>query len=388
MDAAGVRAVLVSAGVATVVGVVGVLLVRLATRRPTVRAAVVAAVAAPLVVVLAVGAGIYTGSRAMLLSEHDSALVLISLVATLPVAVAAGWAIARHVQHLGRAVSSAEEARLRDQAVEERRRELVAWVSHDLRSPLAAIQALTDALEDGVAADPARAFAQLRREIGRLDAMVGDLLDLSRITAGDVARDRTVVDLSDLVSDIVAAARPVAARLGVSVVGATSGAPTATLDPRDLTRVVDNLVANAVRHTAPGSTVRVDLSVDGTDAVLAVSDACGGIAADVLPRVFEAGFRGSPARTPTGTAGAGLGLAIVSAVVDAYGGTVTVANVDSRGGVLGAVDPSRPDVRLGSGPPVGCRFEVRLPVDGPHPTPRPRRTHALGADAASPDLTR
>ncbi|WP_323102346.1 HAMP domain-containing sensor histidine kinase [Intrasporangium sp. YIM S08009] len=388
MDAAGAQAVLVSAGVATVVGVAGVLVVRFATRRPTLRAAVAAALATPLVVVLAVGAGIYAGSRAMLLSEHDSALVLISLLATVPVAVAAGWAVARHVQHLGRAMSRAEEARLRDQAMEERRRELVAWVSHDLRSPLAAIRALADALEDGVAPDPEQAFAQLRREIARLDAMVGDLLDLSRITAGDVARDRALVDLSDVVSDVVAAARPVAARVGVSVVGTTSGTPTADLDARDVTRVVDNLVANAVRHTARGSTVRVDLAVDGPDAVLAVSDACGGIADDVLPRVFEAGFRGSPARTPTGTAGAGLGLAIVSAVVGAYGGTVTVANIGADGARGDATAHGGTEPVEGPRPPVGCRFEVRLPLDGrrpmPQPTPRATPVHDEGAAASAP----
>jgi signal transduction histidine kinase len=388
MGSTGVQAVLVSAGMATVVGSLGAMLVRRATRRPTVRAAVVAAIAAPLVVVLAVGAGIYTSSRAMLLSEHDSSLVLLGLLATVPVAVAAGWAIARHVQDLGRAVSRAQEARLRDQVVEERRRELVAWVSHDLRSPLAAMRALADALEDAVVPDPAAAFAQLRREIGRLDGMVGDLLDLSRITAGDVGRDPVLVDLVDLVSDVVAAARPVAARAGVTVSGTSTGTPTARVDPRDLTRVVDNLVGNAVRHTAPGSTVRVDLSCDGPDAVIAVSDACGGIPEDVLPRVFEPGFRGSAARTPTGTAGAGLGLAIVSALVDAYRGTVTVANVGGGGAVVVRSDGRRSDASPGSGPAVGCRFEVRLPLDGAPATPRPTPLHGRAADASSDELAR
>ena len=354
----GLQAVLVSAGFATAVGAVGAVLVRLATRRATVRAAVGAALAAPLVVVLAVAVGIYMSSRAMLLSEHDSRLVLYSLAATIPVAVGAGLVIARHVQDLGRAVMGAEEARLRDQVVEERRRELVAWVSHDLRSPLAAMRAVTEALEDGVTADPAQSFGQLRREIDRLDGMVGDLLDLSRIQAGQVAQRRELVDLSDIVSDVVAAARPVAASVGVDVVGSTTGTVAVQVNPRELSRVVDNLVGNAVRHTPQGSRVSVTLGVDGGSAVIGVSDACGGIPADVLPRVFEAGYRGSSARTPTGTAGAGLGLAIVQAVVEAHGGSVSVSNVGA-----------------------GCRFEVRLPAQGPVVPPTPLEGH-VGAGPA------
>ena len=338
MDAASLEAVLVSAGVATVVGALGVLLVRSATRRPTMRAAVVAALAAPLVCVLSVGAGIYASARAMLLSEHDSGLVLWGLLATVPVAVGAGWVIARHVQSLGRAVARAEEARVRDQLVEERRRELIAWVSHDLRSPLAAMRALTDALEDGVTDDPARSLGQLQREVDRLDGMVGDLLDLSRITAGQVARDRVLVELSDLVSDVVAAARPVAAAAGVDVSGRAEPSVMVRVDPRELSRVVDNLVTNAVRYTAPGGRVVVDLAVDGAEAVVSVTDECGGIPDDVLPRVFEAGYRGSTARTPMHGAGAGLGLAIVAAVVEAHGGRVSAVNAG-----------------------VGCRFAVRLP---------------------------
>ena len=280
----------------------------------------------------------------MLLSEHDSGLVLLGLLATLPVAVATGWVIARHVQVLGRAVAQAEESRLRDQLVEDRRRELVAWVSHDLRSPLAAMRALTEALEDGLAADPAAAYAQLRREIERLDGMVADLLELSRIQAGDVARHRKIVDLADIVSDVVVAARPVAAAEGVEVVAAadngtaSTGHTTVRVNPRELTRVVDNLVRNAVSYSRPGSTVSVGLSVDGDDAVIRVADACGGIPEKDLPRIFEPGFRVSSSRTPGATTGAGLGLAIVEAVTTAHGGSVGVEN---------------------SG--LGCRFTVRLP---------------------------
>jgi signal transduction histidine kinase len=339
---AELQAVAVSAGVATLVGGAGALLVLLLTRRPSVRVAARAALAAPVVVVLAVAAGIYASARAMLLSQHDSSLVLLGLLATVPVALMTGWIIARHVQRLGRDIAEAEATRRRELEVEERRRELVAWVSHDLRSPLAGMRAITDALEDGMVEDVADAHARLRQGIARMDGMVDDLLQLSRIQAGDVARHRSVVSLADVVSDVVAASRPSAAALGVTVAGSaldvTGSDATVEVDVRDMTRVLDNLVTNAVRHTAAGGLVGVGLLTDAGEVLVQVEDACGGIAPEVMDRIFEAGYRGTAARTPGSGAGAGLGLAIVRGLVEAHGGSVGVSNV---------------------GP--GCRFEVRLP---------------------------
>jgi signal transduction histidine kinase len=386
---AELQAVALSAGVATLVGGAGALLVLLLTRRPSVRVAARAALAAPLVVVLAVAAGIYASARAMLLSEHDSRLVLLGLVAAFPVALATGWIIARHVQVLGRAISEAESARRRELEVEERRRELVAWVSHDLRSPLAGMRAITDALEDGVVDDVPTAHARLHHDIARMDGMVDDLLQLSRIHAGAVARNRTTVSLADVVSDVVAANRapaaavdvgvtattvtaaPVTATTGTATTGtattgtATTGTmgPTTTrpsepsraqasdvtveVDVQEMTRVIDNLVTNAVRHTPPSGQVTVTLDATEHEAIVRVDDECGGIPDDALERIFEAGYRASAARTPGTGAGAGLGLAIVRGIVDAHGGAVEASNV---GG--------------------GCRFEVSLPrTEGRAPRP-------------------
>lgn len=386
---AELQAVALSAGVATLVGGAGALLVLLLTRRPSVRVAARAALAAPVVVVLAVAAGIYASARAMLLSEHDSRLVLLGLVAAFPVALATGWIIARHVQVLGRAISEAESARRRELEVEERRRELVAWVSHDLRSPLAGMRAITDALEDGVVDDVPTAHARLHHDIARMDGMVDDLLQLSRIHAGAVARNRTTVSLADVVSDVVAANRapaaavdvgvtattvtaaPVTATTGTATTGtattgtATTGTmgPTTTrpsepsraqasdvtveVDVQEMTRVIDNLVTNAVRHTPPSGQVTVTLDATEHEAIVRVDDECGGIPDDALERIFEAGYRASAARTPGTGAGAGLGLAIVRGIVDAHGGAVEASNV---GG--------------------GCRFEVSLPrTEGRAPRP-------------------
>lgn len=329
------QAVALSAAVATVLGAGGAALVVLLARRSS----AAAALAAPLVVVLSVAAGVYASARAMFLSERDSQTVLLVLLATIPVAAAVGWVIARQIRALDHATAEAESARRRELEVEERRRELVAWVSHDLRTPLAGIRALTEALEDGVATDESASYAQLRREASRMNAMVDDLLDLSRIHAGDVALHRQQVSLSDLVSDVVASAQPVAGAAGVSLSGSANGPVTAPVDARELTRVLDNLVANAIRHTPAGGAVEVTVAEEGHVAVVSVQDGCGGIPEEVLPRVFETGFRGTAARTPTGSGGAGLGLTIVRGIVEAHGGTVTVRNAGA-----------------------GCRFQVTLPL--------------------------
>ena len=129
----------------------------------------------------------------------------------------------------------------------------------------------------------------------------------------------------------------------------TGGCPGHTVrgDAAALERAVTNLVANAIRHTEPGDHVGIAVDVAGTEILIAVDDRCGGIAPDVLPRVFDVGYRGSPARTadPRG-GGAGLGLAITRGIVEAHHGTVTVANTDG-----------------------GCRFEVRLPAASAGPGP-------------------
>lgn len=334
------QAVALSAGVATVVGLVGAGLVVLIARRSS----AAGAVAAPLVLVLSVAAGVYASARAMFLSDQDSRTVLLVLLATVPVAVAIGWAIAHRIRMLDRAATEAESARLREAEVEERRRELVAWVSHDLRSPLAGIRALAEALEDDVVDDPALAHADLRRHVDRMSRMVDDLLDLSRIHAGHVDRHREQVSLADVVSDVVASSRSVADAAGVALAATAEGPVLATVDPAYLTRAVDNLIGNAVRHTPNGGAVAVTLTERDGSAEIAVQDGCGGIPDEALPRVFEAGYRATSARTPTEAGGAGLGLAIVRGVVEAHGGSVRVSN---------------------SGP--GCRFVVVLPLDGRAP---------------------
>jgi signal transduction histidine kinase len=232
-------------------------------------------------------------------------------------------------------------SRERERALEASRRELVAWVSHDLRTPLAGLRAMTEALEDGLVDDPQLSYKRMHADVDRLTTMVDDLFELSRIQSGALAVATERISLDDVVSDSVAALQPLAAEQGVRLRGRSDRAPAVTGNVRELNRAVTNLVGNAIRHTSAGGTVDVAVGRVDDDAVLRVCDECGGIPDADLPRLFDVGFRGETARTPQAepASGAGLGLAITRGIVEAHRGTVDVHNV-----------------------PGGCEFTVRLPA--------------------------
>jgi len=221
------------------------------------------------------------------------------------------------------------ESRDRELALESSRRELVAWVSHDLRTPLAGLRAMSEALEDGVAETPELYYKQIHASVDRLAGMVDDLFELSRIQAGAVTAKPERVSMDDLVSDCIAALDPLARAQGVRLTGRSAGPAGVHGNSAELSRAVTNLLANAVRHTEPGGTVDVQLAVVDGIAQVSVRDECGGIPAADVDRVFDVGFRGEPARSPGSPAsgGAGLGLAITRGIVEAHGGTVDVVNV-------------------------------------------------------------
>ena len=234
----------------------------------------------------------------------------------------------------------------RERSLESARRELVAWVSHDLRTPLAGMRAMAEALEDGVVADPetvSRYHRQIRLEVDRLSGMVDDLFELSRIHAGTLRLSRRRIGLSDLIADALAGVEQLARVKGVRLAGEADVAVPVQADAGELSRALGNLVVNAIRHTPEDGTVWVRAAVEEGVACLSVADCCGGIPADDLPRVFDVAFRGETARTPSADgAGAGLGLAIARGIVEAHQGVIDVVN---------------------AGP--GCRFEIRLPLSVP-----------------------
>ena len=276
------------------------------------------------------------------------------------------------------------EAREREQAVEAARRELVAWVSHDLRSPVAGLRAMAEALEDGVVADPADVadyHRRMRREAVRLARMIDDLFELSGIHAGALVVRVRPTDLREVVSESLGGVEPLAAARGLTV-DASGLCPAPVLaDPDQLVRALRNLLGNAVRHSAPGGTVTVGCGPvgSGDGAVVHVTDSCGGIPEADLARLFEVGFRGEWARTPGDDVGAGLGLAIARGILDAHGATITARNVE--GGCRFTVRlPLRAEVAVGAGP-ARHRAAGRTVDDPPHGAHLLRHGPAGGAPA-------
>ncbi|RZU73820.1 histidine kinase/DNA gyrase B/HSP90-like ATPase [Micromonospora kangleipakensis] len=296
--------------------------------------------------VSAVVAGVAVVAEAMFLSPHDLEVVLITVSAAAVVSLAVGWLFGRR---LAAAAVWAGQARERERRIEKGRRDLVAWVSHDLRTPLAGLRAMAEALEDRVVRDPETVdeyHHRIRVETDRMTRLVDDLFELSRINAGALRLSLSAVPLGDVVSDALASTAPLAAARRIRLVAAESGWPTVTASEPELARVVGNLLLNAVRYTPEDGTVRVDAGRDAETAWLAVADTCGGIPESDLPRLFDVAFRGEPARTPRpgnggGEGSGGLGLAIVRGLIEAHGGRVDVQNITD-----------------------GCRFVVRLPVAG------------------------
>ena len=237
------------------------------------------------------------------------------------------------------------KARAREQALEASRRELVAWVSHDLRTPLAGLRAMAEALEDQVVTDPREVnhyHSQIRRETNRLSAMIDDLFELSKIHAGTLRLSPRLVGLEDLVAEVVASAEPVARVKGIRLTGSAVRGMPVFIDTAEMGRAVRNLVINAIRHTPSGGTIEVLGEIQSGMACVSVADECGGIPVGDLPRVFDVAFRGESARTPDPSGGAGLGLSIARGIVDAHSGQISVRN---------------------TGP--GCQFLIKLPLARP-----------------------
>jgi signal transduction histidine kinase len=368
----------IAAGGAGCVGVLGLLVLRLLRGR-SLRAALFAIALSS---VLAMAVGTVGAAHAMFISQDDFGTVLVVLVSAGMIALVMAALLGRSVAADSKALRSAlrmlgsspdnatgrggtsrpaprlatsemaelsrelattsmrlAESRERERALERSRRELVAWVSHDLRTPLAGLRAMAEALEDGVAADPARYYVQMRQAVERLTGMVGDLFELSRIHAGALRLSLQQVWLADLVDDAVAGAHPIAQARRVRLAADIHAPLAVRADAREMSRALTNLVVNAIRHTPGDGTVRVEADHHDGVALLTVTDACGGIPEAHLERLFDVAWRGSDARTPDPYAGAGLGLAIVRGIVEAHSGEVDVRNITG-----------------------GCRFEVRLPV--------------------------
>ncbi|HWX99820.1 MAG TPA: HAMP domain-containing sensor histidine kinase [Mycobacterium sp.] len=301
----------------------------------------VSMVALVLIPTLATFTGVLGASGFMITETFErTALVLVIVsVVTIPAAVL----LARY-----QARRTVWEQQIRDseRAAEQSRRRLVAFVSHDLRTPLAGIRAGAEAIADGVVnEDEAREQAkQIEQESIRLSAMVDDLFEMSKINAGAVQPALDTVALDEVVDDVVAVHRIVAERAGVALQVNLPDEPVRVIgSDRALVRVLSNLVANAIAHTPHGGRVNLALGHDEQGAWARVDDTGAGIDEDDLPRVFDVAYRGSNGRVPRADSslpsGSGLGLAIAAGLVQAHRGTLSACNLGT-----------------------GARFEVRLPL--------------------------
>jgi signal transduction histidine kinase len=320
------------------IGVIAYRMVGTAPERDDVLDLMAVAGLAGLAVAVFVGRRLTKASRALSSAVQD--------VAESGVYVAPQLTLPAELKNLSAELTATHErlaqARSRERALEASRRELVAWVSHDLRTPLAGLRAMAEALEDQVVVDPREVsnyHSQIRREVDRLTVMIDDLFELSRIHAGALRLSKRMVGLEDLIAEVVASAEPVARHKGVRLSGAAVRGMPVYVDAAEMGRALRNLVTNAIRHTPSDGGVDVLAEVQSGMACVSVSDACGGIPPADLPRVFDVAFRGESARTPGPQSGGGLGLSIARGIVEAHSGQIAVRN---------------------AGP--GCQFLIRLPL--------------------------
>lgn len=325
-----------------------------------------AMVAVAAVAALAALANLFLLTRLMFVSAHDASLVAILLAHSTAAGVAAAVVLARtastavgrlaataralgegdldaragptgggpELAELARALDEMAERlrsamdRVRD--IERRRRDLITAVSHDLRTPLAGLRAMVEAIDDGVVDDPPtlrRYAAEMRGSVQALVTMTEDLFELAQLDAGAIEAEVRRARLEEVIRSAVAACEQQAWTKGLTVEWRLDEAADAACSPR-LVRVLQNLLQNAIRHTPADGSVRVEARRLPGELEVAVEDTGEGIAPEALDRVFEPFYRADPARHGTG---AGLGLALAKRIVEGLGGRIEASSDPSEG---------------------------------------------------------
>jgi signal transduction histidine kinase len=333
---------LVVASATLAVGLAAVVVLRLL---PTVRLQL--AGLAFLAVVLPLGAVLLSGWVMFHMGDDVKILAVASASATVAVgaALALAWSISARMRDLERTsheiaagdlsararVAGPREleqlARATNKMAEnverlfDARRQLVAWASHDLRTPLASLQAMLEAIEDGLA-EPDQYLSAMRHQVDRLGMLVDDLFELARIDAGVLTLELRDAPLPGVVESCLrgleAEARSRHVRLEAKI---PNGLPPVRCSPEQVERVLFNLLTNALRHTPSDGSVAVVVEPDGSEVQIAVEDTGEGLTGEAQARMFERFWRGDPARSG-GNGGAGLGLAIAQGLVQAQGGRI------------------------------------------------------------------
>ena len=318
--------------------------------------------------VVAMAASVVAISLEMYISTHDLTVLLAVIAVSLILGLATAWVVARAMRssfdrlsasldEVGRGgVIVAEQGGSRElddlsaqlaevsgkvdaasaelERLDSARRRFFAWISHDLRTPLTAVRALAESIEEGAADAPERFAGQVRVQVDTMSRMVDDLFELSTLTSGAVQLQTQQVDLLDVVSDAVADVAAAAARHGVRIVERGVGAHVLWEDPHQLGRIIVNLLTNAIRHAPRGTEIVISATeIDRNRLVLGILDHGAGVAVEDLDRMFDVGWREDAARTaPTDrdgvASGAGLGLSIARGLARAHGGEVFAERTD------------------------------------------------------------
>ena len=252
--------------------------------------------------------------------------------------------LAEDVERLSAKLDASEQERAR---LDQQRVDLTAAISHDLRTPLASVRAMAEALAEGVIEEDAernRYYALMQREVERLDRMIGDLFDLAQIDSGALRLEKRLLPLQEIVSEVIEGMRPQAERAGIDLqfVAPATELPDVPLDGSRFERAVSNLVRNAIQHTPQGGEIRASVTHEGRWVTLSVADNGEGFDAAQAEHIWDRFYRGDKSRGRKGSVGdgAGLGLSIVRGFVEAHGGEVGCA----------------------SSPGAGATFTLRLPV--------------------------
>jgi signal transduction histidine kinase len=328
---------------------------------------------------------VWLTAQLMFINDHDLALGTMLLIFASAISVSIGYFLSRSItQRLGDLVAATrklsegdfsirvpvtgrdevaqlssafnevvarlEEAERAERALDEARRDLVAWASHDLRTPLTSLRAMIDAMAEGVADDPdtvARYLRQSQVEIDRMSALVDDLFQVAQLDTGLMELHCSRASLADLISDTLQAFSAGAQERGVALTGAVEpGVDPVWMAPEKISRVLQNLVSNAIRHTPSGGRVHVQVcSTAHSEVTVTVEDSGAGIPADELPKIFERFYRGEVSRARVGSThgGAGLGLTIAKGLVEAHGGHIDMRSTLGQGSIFSFTLP-RQDV--------------------------------------------
>jgi signal transduction histidine kinase len=262
----------------------------------------------------------------MLVDGHDTLLIALLLVYSLGVGIGAAIAL------------SPGPTRAVEEAVEAQRRDMITAISHDLRTPLASLRAMVEAVDDGVVDDRAttrRYAGEMRSSVEALALLVDDLFELIQLDAAAIETERDAT-LGEVCEGALAACRGGATEKGLRLEADIDGAGGVRCSPR-LGRVLQNLLQNAIRHTPADGTVRVEARRAAGALRVTVEDTGEGIAPDDLPLVFDPFWRADPARSADGS---GLGLTLAKRIVESLGGRLQVESEPDKGSRFALVVPA------------------------------------------------